>query len=61
MAHEVGSGTFDFTGETHPRRDLVGFLDLLGEMDGLALVLHNVNGYEHAEIAALLGLHPNTV
>src|SRR5437762_13741484 len=29
--HEIEPGHFDFHGETDPRRDLVGFLDLLTE------------------------------
>jgi hypothetical protein len=31
--HEYAPGQFDFTGETNPQRNLVGFLDLLTEMD----------------------------
>lgn len=33
MAHEIEEGRFDFTGETHPRRNIIGFLELLKEMD----------------------------
>lgn len=31
--HEVEEGSFDLTGETHPMRDLAGYLDLAAEMD----------------------------
>jgi hypothetical protein len=31
--HELGRGKFDFHGQTDPRRNLVGFLNLLTEMD----------------------------
>ena len=31
--HEYAAGKYDFNGETDPRRDLIGFLDLLTEMD----------------------------
>ncbi|NJE61774.1 exo-beta-D-glucosaminidase [Thermococcus sp. 21S7] len=36
--HEPENGEFDFTGETHPQRDLVGFLELVQEMGMHAIV-----------------------
>jgi hypothetical protein len=36
--HEVEPGKFDFTGETEPQRDLIGFLDLLREMGFWVLI-----------------------
>jgi len=31
--HQLAPGQYDFTGTTDPRRDLIGFLKLLTEMD----------------------------
>lgn len=31
--HQIAPGQYDFTGETDPRRNMVGFLELLTEMD----------------------------
>ncbi|EEB74590.1 beta-galactosidase [Thermococcus sp. AM4] len=36
--HEPAEGTLDFTGETHPQRDLVGFLELAEEV-GLKVII----------------------
>lgn len=35
--HETEEGTFDFTGKSHPRRDVASYLDLVGE-SGLMLL-----------------------
>lgn len=59
--HQPGAGTFDFTGRTHPRRDLVAFLDLVAEM-GLRLLIRP-GPYIYAEWAnagvpeAVVGYH----
>nr|WP_157868123.1 exo-beta-D-glucosaminidase [Pyrococcus abyssi] len=36
--HEPQEGSFDFTGETHPQRDLVGFLELAEDMGFYVLI-----------------------
>jgi len=63
--HEIGDGEFDFTGRTHPCRDLAGFLDMAASA-GFRLVL-KPGPYVFAELknggipAWLIEKHPEAI